>query len=216
MDRNGSYYDKLIGAIVGPKIGVTKDNIEVLEQLGYLKKDDNEWCSISYAFKSFLIQKKLSASILDEISTLEKSIKLILEKEKTLLFSQGRSNDENNMWDDVLNNCYNGNFSNDTYRKFIKNNKKLFDVNSTVLDVMSLSDSFKIIENHWQNIFSKYFDNETLDKWENKFNLCGQARNPIHHVHEEYLTDSQRILVIAYCNEINKILSVAPKQLLLV
>ncbi len=68
---------------------------------------------------------------------------------------------------------------------FIANNKKIFDLDSSYLDVMSMCDTIKIIKECWTDIFSPYFNNDLYSEWESRFAKCSRARNTIAHGHEE-------------------------------
>ena len=88
------------------------------------------------------------------------------------------------------------------YDRFISNNLREFNVNSTYLDVISLKDSFIIIKECWTDIFAKYFGNTMYSEWECKFLKCGKVRNPIAHGHEEYLSELDKNEVDIYCKQI--------------
>ena len=76
-----------------------------------------------------------------------------------------------------------------------------------LLDVCSMDIAVSIIQYHWEQWFSKFFNNDSWNTWEDKLRLCARARNPMAHGHEEYLTAEQKSYVNEYCDEIIKLLS---------
>ncbi len=95
------------------------------------------------------------------------------------------------------------------YEAYIRNNLKIHNQKSSFLDVISLTDSFKIVKYCWTSIFSKYFDNKTYDKLENQFDKCSEARNPVAHGHEEYLTKLDQQEIDVSCKQIFELLAKA-------
>ena len=92
------------------------------------------------------------------------------------------------------------------YDTFIDSTQKKFFKTCTYFDVMSLSDSLSIVANAW-SVFSKYFKDAELGAWREKFDKCGNARNPIAHGHEEYITDIEKREIDIYCKDILETIS---------
>lgn len=95
------------------------------------------------------------------------------------------------------------------YDRFIDSTQKKFFKTCTYFDVMSLSDSLKIIANAW-GVFAKYFKDEEYGEWREKFDKCGNARNPVAHGHEEYITDIEKKEIDIYCKDILDSISKVP------
>lgn len=203
LDRDGDL-KRLIPFVIGPNVGVTQNDKYELMNLGYLRIEDDEIVAISRCFIDFLSYNQLNNSIWELIITTEMLLKQLLEKEMVNLikaykvFGSSLSEIEKNI---LLNTQ--GITNNDIirYDKFIINNKHAFNQISTYFDVMSFADSIKIITQCWL-IFSKYFGMGKLADWKVKFKQCSDARNPIAHGHEEYITEIQKKEVDLYCKEI--------------
>ena len=198
--------NKLISFVLGPNIGITSSDKDELLNLGYLRKDSNKYISISKYFEDYLRNLKLNEPIWEKITTTEKKIKIIIEKERNKLKAVNGINisDKKKLEKEIML------LSNEItdvdikrYDTFIASNKRDWNVMSTYFDVMSLTDSFNIIMSNW-TVFCKYFNNEMLSSWKPKFKLIGVARNPPAHVHEEYLTEEVKRDVDNYCSDIQK------------
>ena len=205
LTRDGSR-NKLISFVLGPKIGITASDKDELQNLGYLRKDSDRYIPISKYFEDYLRNSKLNEPIWEKITTTEKKIKIIIEKERNRLKALNGINitDKKNLEKEIM---LRSNRITDMdirrYDSFIASNKRDHNVISTYFDVMSLTDSFNIIMSHW-TVFCIYFNNEMLSSWEPKFKLIGHARNPPAHGHEEYLTEEVKRDVDNYCSDIQK------------
>ena len=200
---------RLIPFVFGPNIGVKKSDKEELINLGYLKESKGKFIAISKYFTNFLSVNEDNFDIWKNIITLEKKIKNIIYNEIIAIinFLHIKGNDINEIQNGILekiNGITNSDIS--RYQSFINGNFRDFNRNSSFFDVMSLTDSFKIIRYCWQ-IFSRYFNNETYDKWEMKFDRCAKARNPVAHGHEEYLSESDVNEIDIYCKQIFELLA---------
>lgn len=203
LERDGDL-KRIIPFIVGPNVGVTKSDKEELINLGYLREENGELILISKYFTNFLYTYTININIWDNIIKLEKKIKCIINNEIIYLIKNYKigGNDILSIQCNLLLKIKGINQKDiDRYQYFIKDNKKKFNIDVTYFDVISLSDSFKIITECW-NIFSRYFNNEKFSNWEYKFNKCIIARNPIAHGHEEYITDYDKKQVDIFCSKI--------------
>lgn len=208
LERDNSK-DRLVSFVLGPNIGITKADVEELINLGYIQNINNDYIPISKYFEDYLRNHKLNESIWERITSTERKIKLIIEaEEESLKKSYGIiSQDKNVVQKEILKNTKG--IEESDFKKldsFIRSNKRDFKVDSTYFDVMSLSDSFKIIVSHW-TLFCKYFNNDLLSNWEQKFRIIGTARNAPAHAHEEYLSDSIKRDVDNYCSDIQQLIS---------
>lgn len=200
--------EKIVEILYGPNFDISRSDIEVLKELGYLSVDKNgRYYSISQYFTDYLRGKKLklSGSFFESIIQTEKAVKRIID------FELAKICEENDIHAQSvkelqgkmllkLNILDSGRLS--VHDASIKSNKALFNQDSTFLDVISLKDSFKIIEKKWNTIFSKYFNESDIKSWKDKFELCAKARNPVAHGHEEFLTSKERKDVELICKEI--------------
>lgn len=208
--RRDNDLKRIIPFIIGPNVGVTQNDRDELINLGYLREEDDTLVAISAYFVNFLSTNMLQVNIWDNIINLEKKIKLLIESEFSNIVRHYHVGGRNiaDIQKNVLR-CVEGISDRDIYRYdiFIKNNAKVFNIQSNYLDVISLNDAFKIIKNCWTDIFTKYFNNELYSNWGYKFDKCSRARNPIAHGHEEYLTDLDKNEVDTYCKQMFDILA---------
>jgi len=195
--------DRLLPFVIGPNIGVTQNDRDELVNLGYLSFYQNCTIAISEYFTQFLSINMRDISIWDAIIGVEKTIKQIIEREMASLIEYYQVYGETikDIEREIILNTPDAMNSISRYDTFIADTQKKFLKNCTYFDVMSLNDSLKIIMHSW-NVFSKYFRDTEVDEWREKFKKCGNARNPIAHGHEEYITDLEKQEVDVYCKEI--------------
>lgn len=214
------HLSKIIGILFGPSINITRSDEDLLSFMGYLTtqgdKDllssmgylnltsDNEYYqALSGYFTDYLHNKHYVDDSWGNIIALEKLM-------KKLALEAFQSFDET-QWKEIMDEAYRQIFRSTKtfnyflYKGYIDNNLKIFNKNSTLLDVMSLHDVFVVIRFRWDEIFKKYFGSKSFSNFEDKFKLCALARNPLAHGHKEYLTKLQIEQVNIYCNEILEI-----------
>ena len=209
LERDGDL-KRIVPFIVGPNIGVTQNDKDELFNLGYFREENGELIAIAKYFADFLSANMVSLSIWDNIIGLEKKLKLLIEKELPALVRQYRAGGDKAL--DIqrvilrrTKEISRGDLA--RYDAFIANNKKVFNIDSTYLDVMSMADAVKILKANWQEIFSKYFGNALFSALEHKFAKCVMARNPVAHGHEEYLTELDKREVDVFCKQFFDLLS---------
>lgn len=197
--QNDGHLSKLIGILFGSSIDVTQRDKDLLTFMGYLsenKRTGENYLALSEFFTDYLHNIHYVADSWKNITAVDTLM-------KSLVTENFPSLDET-----ALNEAYvkvfNGRKFNATlYQKFIADNLKNFGRESTLLDVLSLKDTFVIIRAHWNDIFAVYFGNKPLAALEEKFELCARARHPLaHNNQEKFLTENERERVNAYCSEI--------------
>lgn len=201
---------RIVPFIIGPNIGVTQNDKDELYNLGYFRNVKGKLVAISQYFSDYLSASTLNLTIWDNIISLEKKLKQLIEREMTRVvnhYTAGGIN-INEMFRTIMEKTpgiAQGDIS--RYDAFIQKNQKIFNVDSSYLDVMSMGDAIKIIKECWTDIFSAYFDNAMYSEWEAKLWKCSMARNPVAHGHEEYLSDLDKREVDTYCKQIFNLLS---------
>ena len=213
-DRDGvTSAEKLASVIIGPSFLATEDDIDLFISLNYLIDTGKEYVVFSPAFKNYLMRRSYNNDILNNFSTLEDKLKILLEEKKIQIFNAvpTSENNEDQNWINVLTKVWNNlegkTFNSQIYQKQIKSTYREFNKTETILNVMSLEDCTRIIRNYW-NLLSDKFNNDTKNKWENKFIECGKARNPVHHGSSKRLySKEEKDCIMAYCLQIIKQLS---------
>ena len=206
---------RIIPFVIGPNVGVTKSDKDELYNLGYFSEKDGKLIAISEYFSLFLSTEKLQIHLWDNIITLEKKLKLLLESQINLVAKHYGVNEASiNLKMLKILEKIEGITDNDIkrYQAFIQSNLRDFNIESTYIDVMSLSDVVKIIKDCWADVFSKFFNFDSYSKWENRLNKCAMARNPVAHGHEEYLSELDKKEVDTYCKQIFDVLGETLKE----
>lgn len=202
LERDGDL-KRLIPFVIGPNIGVTQNDRDELVNLGYLLLDEDRTIAVSEYFTQLLSINMLNFSIWDAIISVEKKIKQIIEREMDTLvdFYQVYGESVKDIEREIIQNTPGVQKNISMYDTFIDSTQKKFFRTCTYFDVMSLGDSLKIVAHAWR-VFSKYFKESGYGEWREKFDKCGNARNPVAHGHEEYITDIEKQEIDIYCKEI--------------
>lgn len=202
LERDGDL-KRLIPFVIGPNIGVTQNDRDELVNLGYLLLGEDRTIAVSEYFTQFLSINMLNFNTWDAIIGVEKKIKQIIEREMDTLvdFYQVYGESVKDIEREIIQNTPGAQKNISMYDTFIDSTQKKFFKTCTYFDVMSLSDSLKIVANAWC-VFSKYFKESEYGEWREKFDKCGNARNPVAHGHEEYITDIEKQEIDIYCKEI--------------
>ena len=200
--EHDNHVAKLAEILFGPRMNVTRQDVDMFYWMGYLSEQTENFGNyeaLSGYWTDFFRNKHFVDDSWKNIISLEKLIKSIVSESLNL--------DDDADLQEIMENVYQKfeekSFQSSLYKNFIANNFNVYGVKSTMLDVMSLKDTFLIIEFFWDKVFKKYFGDDNLEKWHVKFELCGRARNPLAHGHEEYLTEPQRVQVNSFCVEIS-------------
>lgn len=196
-----STIEKLVGTIIGPRIGISEGDISLLESMGYLANEGGEYYSISKYFTNALHNFPLRVSTWDNILALEKKIKALIRK-------QIKSNLSVEFIDyDVFANIFKtvGYSSLNVYDGFIEQVWTDYGKREDLLDVCSLDVAVSIVEYYWEQWFSEFFNHDEWFVWRDKLRLCAKARCPMAHGHNECLTAEQISSVNEYCSMIFKL-----------
>lgn len=210
LERDGDL-KRLIPFVIGPNIGVTQNDRDELVNLGYLLFAEDRTIAVSEYFTQFLSINMINFSIWDAIISVEKKIKQIIEREMDGLIDYYQVYGESikDIEREIIQNTPGAQKNILIYDTFIDSTQKKFFKTCTYFDVISLSDSFRIVANSW-SVFSKYFKDTEYGEWSEKFNKCGNVRNPIAHGHEEYITDIEKQEIDIYCKDILESISKVP------
>ena len=196
-----STIEKLVGVIIGPKIGIVEEDIDLLENMGYLYSEKELYKSISGHFTNALRRVPLSVDTWDAILGTEKKIKAMIRKQ--IMLNKNVEYIDYELWSDIFDSIGAGGTL-DTYDKFIDDAMQEYKCEVDLLDVCSLDVAVSILQFYWENWFSKFFNHDSWDKWEYKLRLCANARNPLAHGHEEFLSSESKSSVNEYCESILK------------
>lgn len=206
LKNDGNLY-KLISILLGPDIGITRNDIDELENLGYLyeKSDSEFYIGISKYFRDFLKWKNLGIDLHKSLEIVEEKIREIIKKHKLDIFNEhslsttSSSDDEN--WRIVLANAGINKKSIKTYDSFIITTRINSSADAEYFDVISLGSAFMIIEKEWK-IFRKYFSKHSFNEWVPKFIHISKIRNPVAHNHINWITPSDLKLSEDECKDI--------------
>jgi hypothetical protein len=198
--------NKILPFVTGPNLNVTQNDRDEMINLGYLKIDNGEYLALSHHFM-ILVSKLITNDTWSNLINLEKYIKNIIHSELLTLVKNLKLKGKD-LKEIELNLLKKTDGISDKdisrYDSFIFNNYKTLKVKSDYVDVMSLKDCIKIM-NQSYHVFKKFFDNELQVEVISQLDKCGEARNPIAHGHEEYLSEASRIMVNTYCDNYLKV-----------
>ncbi|MCR5213933.1 MAG: hypothetical protein K6E10_05925, partial [Eubacterium sp.] len=197
--QDASSIEKLVGIILGPSIDVIQQDIDLMENMGYLRKDVEPYISISRHFTNYLRRVPLNVDTWTSILGLEKKIKSMIRKKIMEEYTVEYIDYE--LWEEIFENAGAGNIL-DTYDRFIDDSMNEYQMDVDLLDVCSLDVAVDILRINWENWFSQYFNNDGWEIWEDKLRLCAKARNPMAHGHAEFLSPETRSQVNNYSEEI--------------
>ena len=202
--KSDGYMNDIYATVVGPQIGVSRQRFDALRSIGYLTQDKDSDCYIAFApyFTAFLLNQKMElSSEIEKVLTLEKTIKGIVRDQMSRF---GIYPENIDLFERILSKAYSdhgGSYKPEKNRIFIKNNERDFGITCSLLDILSLKDTFyAFVEPFWHTCFAQYFGGDPISKWESKFEDCARARNPLAHGHEDFLTESERAIVSSYCD----------------
>lgn len=195
-----STMEKLIGVIMGPIIGIGKEDIGLLRGMGYLYREGDEYKSISGHFTNcYLRREARSVDAWAAIINVDKKIKAVIRKQIMLYHNVEY------ITYDLWNNIFSPSELT-RYDKFIEDTmrERDYQIDSVVdpLDVCGMTVAVTILKRYWSGWFSKFFNNDSWDKWEDKLLSCAKARNPIAHGHPEFLSPERVSAVNTYCKMI--------------
>lgn len=202
-----SYAQKLVGIVIGPMIGVTQEDVELFDALGYLRRigtGEREYQCVSGVFTRYLANKRIQSDAWTELMELDGTLRLLIERE----LDPPADHLTQDQWFAVLADVFlradqQPNFSSKNYLRDIKVNEDTYHTTLPVLQVISMKDCFRILRAYWQENFSRYFDNDLLSAWEEQFEICGAARNPYaHNTAKLVMTAEQQAQIRGYCVKI--------------
>ena len=195
-----SSMEKMIGIIFGPKIGITSQDIEYLETMGYLLWRNDRYQSISGHFTNTLLRKaSLSVDTWKRVLEVEKKIKSMIRKQ--VLEQYHVEYIDYDLWVRIFEEI-DATGTLNLYDGFISNSMEDYDCELDLLDVISLERAVSILKFHWEDWFSRFFNQDDWNEWEYKFNLCATVRNPMAHGHEEFVPEEEKHRVNDYCDSI--------------
>lgn len=209
IDVEGAYgevstIEKLVGVIIGPKLSVEESDLSVLESMGYLYSKGDRYYSISEHFTGALRRIPLNIDTWSAIINLEKKLKAMIRKQ--VMIRHKVEVVDYDIWAEIFENIGAG-AAIETYDRFIADSMKDYPCDVDLLDVCSLDMAVNILQYYWEEWFSAFFRQDSWDKWKDKLRLCANARNPMAHGHEEFLTAEAKASVNEYCESILKMLS---------
>lgn len=202
--KKDGYIERIFAIVVGPHIGITAQDVDALESMGYLLHDSYEFYSFSKYFKLYMINNiQPDVSEWDGLISVEKEIKLMLEDQMKRFGIQASNKAAYEQFLKVYFQKINRQYDPKKYDSFIYSTKRDFHHESSLLEVMSLEDTIKcFVEPLWRECFSQYFNNSTYGEWRQIFESCYKARNPLAHGHREYLNTNDLAIIRGYCSKV--------------
>ena len=195
--------EKLVGVVIGPCLGVTFRDKQMLESLGYLKMDGEGRCyAISPDFSKYLHGVQVNYSAWDLLMETERKLKSI--------FCQVYPKLRDFTYEDVRNHpdfvsCIQKDYPRLKKMKpeiIIQNMKGLSNWTDhvTILDTLTLAFITEHIKKNW-DIFRGQFGDSELSAWDEKLTLISEVRKPMAHAHAN-LVEQELPAIQIYCKQV--------------
>ena len=207
--KEDGYAEALRGVLCGPIVDISSSDVEKLISWGYLhveKEGQKEvFCLVCPDYTQYFIEnsRDITLPIWSSIMLVEmrfrEHMKKVFPKLEDFRYSEVAKSSH---WEGQIKHYY-PNLKirvNDSTKTFM-GDAESYGKDASLIDVMTLTFIITTIQDHW-NRFKQYFENDDLEKWNQKLELIRRARNPFAHSHPEYLTATETNLVQLYCNQI--------------
>ena len=205
-DKNLSYVQQVI---IGPRYNITKNDVDMLLEMGYLtKRNDSEfWMVISKEFSQYLRNKGQKKDIWHELSEAQLLLQRIVKLRLPVLLGYKVKNMSDTEFNNMLDKEHV--LDDDTNKYFVRNNKEMFDVDSTYVDVTSIKKISNVLKQFWDNSengFRYCFGNQSFEMWSECFDRMHESRIACAHIHPEYLTKEKIERTNMFCKRIKEVL----------
>jgi len=196
-------YDKLIQILFGPRYDLDSKSIERLLKFGLIYKDENNlYQCFSEFFKEYLSLKQNEINFWPLWSETETLLRDLIKKELNKKYGQEWENEFVKKYPKKENSI------NELQKTMLKNKKNFPErASSHLVDYTYPKDMYDIfISMDWSTVYCNIFNGKKQD-WAKKFEILAKIRNPIAHNNEYFLSDTDKNLAIAICEDIIKICS---------
>ena len=193
---------KLIGVILGPKIDVTRQDIDILGSMGYLNLTQEGYNEIvSGYFTDYVKSKHIEGGdSWKNIIGVDTALKDLIKKEYGEISYDDWKNKVSTAYQKFLGNKFNDS----KYQRDLEKNRhsgERFATEPSIIDIMSPKDVCIFIRLLWDR-FSPYFGGKSFEVWQEKFESYIFARNPVAHNLGRFLTQNEVARTNVYCQEI--------------
>jgi len=201
------YSDKLRAILCGPCVDVSEDDISKLTAWGYLCSKKGGYYTVCSDFNEYFIKNvvNITGNTWTSIMNAEIRLRSYVRERYPYLdeFRYSEITNFNNLQNQI-NSIYRGariRINADNIRSFMNDASCSYNKDSTLVDVMTLTDHLRIVCDNW-NSFKCFFNNDDLGVWEHKFELIKKVRGSWAHSHPELPSAVDNNLVQLYCAQI--------------
>ena len=205
-DRNLSHVQQII---IGPKYDVTKDDVDMLVEMGYLsmQPDNIYWSVISSEFSLYLLTKGQNKDIWKELMEAQRLLQERMKSNLPYLLGHHTHALNPTEFNALMETAHV--LNEPLYQSFVKTSKIHYNVDATYVDVASIESLAKVLERFWDNSeygFRYSFDNQSFTSWRECFQRMNLSRNACAHGHTEYLSEEDIAKTNVFCQKLKGVL----------
>ena len=205
-DKNLSHVQQII---IGPKYDVTKDDVDMLVEMGYLSMQPGNiyWSVISSEFSLYLLTKGQNKDIWKELMEAQRLLQERMKSNLPYLLGHHTHALSPTEFNTLMETAHV--LDEPLYQSFVKKSKIHYNVDATYVDVASIENLAKVLERFWDNSeygFRYSFDNQSFTSWRECFQRMNLSRNACAHGHTEYLSEEDIAKTNAFCQKLKEVL----------
>lgn len=205
-DRNLSHVQQII---IGPKYDVTKDDVDMLVEMGYLSMQPGNiyWNVISSEFSLYLLTKGQNKDIWKELMEAQRLLQERMKSNLPYLLGHHTHALNPTEFNTLMETAHV--LNEPLYQSFVKKSKIHYNVDATYVDVASIESLAKVLERFWDNSeygFRYSFNNQAFAAWRECFQRMNLSRNACAHGHTEYLSEEDIAKTNAFCQKLREVL----------
>lgn len=205
-DRNLSHVQQII---IGPKYDVTKDDVDMLVEMGYLSTQPGNiyWNVISSEFSLYLLTKGQNKDIWKELMEAQRLLQERMKSNLPYLLGHHTHALNPTEFNTLMETAHV--LNEPLYQSFVKKSKIHYNVDVTYVDVASIGSLARVLERFWDNSeygFRYSFNNQAFTSWRECFQRMNLSRNACAHGHTEYLSEEDIAKTNAFCQKLKEVL----------
>lgn len=205
-DKNLSHVQQII---IGPKYDVTKDDVDMLVEMGYLSMQPGNiyWSVISSEFSLYLLTKGQNKDIWKELMEAQRLLQERMKSNLPYLLGHHTHALSPTEFNTLMETAHV--LDEPLYQSFVKKSKIHYNVDATYVDVASIENLAKVLERFWDNSeygFRYSFNNQAFTSWRECFQRMNLSRNACAHGHTEYLSEEDIAKTNAFCQKLKEVL----------
>lgn len=195
-------YDKLIQILFGPKYDLDSKSIERLLKFGIIYINGKKYKCFSEFFKEYLFLKQNEIDFWPLWTETESSLRNLIKVKLSENYGEN--------WEDkFVEKCGKRDYIEELKKMMLKNQKKFPEKASNhLVDYTNPRELYEIfISSNWDS-YKDIMKGKSKKEWRKILLFLADIRNPVAHVNESFLSDTDKNLAISYCEEIIELLNI--------